>query len=589
MSWFATPLGLLGLLAVPIVIALHLFRRRHQNHAVSALFLWEDAKTVETDGIRKQPLRKTPSFWLEILASLCAGLWLGGFDPMARGNAMNMTIVLDDTASMEALDSPNAPLGQQKAKGRALETIEALFKEHGRRLRTTIIKSGTRPSILIGPGALISDARDALKQWTPQAPTHDLMTALNLAEEFANNNKILLITDKSLTTEKNNVTVVSLGKPCDNFSLAEIRRFKVDDENSNKVRVAVQGFTRTLSGTTVKITSGKETLIEKKIQESDLLEKHVLEFEVPAKLGAIEIKLSDDALSVDNYAVLHPIPDKTVKVYFSLEGEVFRELGLANAEDIFPQIQRVSSIAEADIVFSHSPPPPPMWSVILPNKGQNFETFAGPFALEKRHPLINGITSDGLIWTRDADFSLMGTPLITAGNQPLISEQKQGATITWFMNLLPEKSTLQQSPDWPILFSNFIELRRSRLEGPKSLNLVAGESFIYQAEESAKWSLEGNATKRAFSSRGDIRIDDINPFGFWKISREGAVEATFSVNFVDALESDLRKRKSSNISFDIEDYAANEERYAESPFGRFLLFLCLIAIATDWWVLGRKA
>jgi hypothetical protein len=37
---FAHPLGLLALLALPAVVALHLYRRRFELRRVSALFLW---------------------------------------------------------------------------------------------------------------------------------------------------------------------------------------------------------------------------------------------------------------------------------------------------------------------------------------------------------------------------------------------------------------------------------------------------------------------------------------------------------------------------------------------------------------------
>jgi hypothetical protein len=38
---FATPLGLLALLAIPAIVAIHLFRRRFPVRPVAGLFLWQ--------------------------------------------------------------------------------------------------------------------------------------------------------------------------------------------------------------------------------------------------------------------------------------------------------------------------------------------------------------------------------------------------------------------------------------------------------------------------------------------------------------------------------------------------------------------
>ena len=38
---FLTPLGFLGLVLVPVLLALHSFRRRHTTRAVSNAYLWQ--------------------------------------------------------------------------------------------------------------------------------------------------------------------------------------------------------------------------------------------------------------------------------------------------------------------------------------------------------------------------------------------------------------------------------------------------------------------------------------------------------------------------------------------------------------------
>jgi hypothetical protein len=49
---FTSPLGLLALLAIPAIVAIHLFRRRFPPRPVAGLFLWQ-AVTTDAAGRRK--------------------------------------------------------------------------------------------------------------------------------------------------------------------------------------------------------------------------------------------------------------------------------------------------------------------------------------------------------------------------------------------------------------------------------------------------------------------------------------------------------------------------------------------------------
>ena len=75
---FANPLGLLALLAVPAVVALHLYRRRFEPRPVSALFLWGADDRAPVAGRKREPLRTSVSFWCELLAVALLALAFSG-------------------------------------------------------------------------------------------------------------------------------------------------------------------------------------------------------------------------------------------------------------------------------------------------------------------------------------------------------------------------------------------------------------------------------------------------------------------------------------------------------------------------------
>ena len=67
---FTTPIGLLALLAIPAIVAIHLFRRRFPARPVAGLFLWQMAQRTPEGGGRITKLPITTSLILPVLLLL---------------------------------------------------------------------------------------------------------------------------------------------------------------------------------------------------------------------------------------------------------------------------------------------------------------------------------------------------------------------------------------------------------------------------------------------------------------------------------------------------------------------------------------
>ena len=98
---FAAPWGLLALLALPAVVALHLYRNRLPEQRVAGLFLFPATAAVSEGGRVRTRLVRSPSLWLECLAALLAALWLAGLTFGAL-RPRHVVVALDDSASMSA-------------------------------------------------------------------------------------------------------------------------------------------------------------------------------------------------------------------------------------------------------------------------------------------------------------------------------------------------------------------------------------------------------------------------------------------------------------------------------------------------------
>lgn len=579
MSWITQPWGLLGLLAVPAVVALHLFRRRFQDYPVAALFLWEDAQRSESTGRKRQPLRRTPSFWLEVAAAALAGLLLAGFDPLSGSEAKHLVAVLDDSASMA-----HAPRRQA-----VLDDLKERFAEHGRRTRVTLVRSGVRPRLLCGPAVLLPDARAALANWQPSAPAHLPEASIDLARELANGGEILYFTDAPLDEPGRlgqEVRVLAFGEVADNLAIADARRSRGPE--GEELRVLVRSYASKPMQSSLRISSGATELATRQLElEAD--GEQSLRVPLPAGTPSLTIRLDPDALLIDNEATLHPPVDRRVRLGIALDEA---DAGTLRAEDLaaaLPDVVPAQSLADAQLILAHQVAPAPAWTLVLPRNpddSADAEAFVRGFIPDKAHPLLRDLTFEGVVWTRSRSFELPGMPLLSVADYPLLTERVVEGAAVFHLNLVAPRSTLALSPDWPIFLSNLVALRRAALPGPRAVNLVAGETFELRRAGRLRYQLSADQIEaRELFAEDLLQVDALAPAANYRLEAEDGAAWTFAVNFRDARESDLRGGSTEETPPHLRGTDLSRDRYAESPAARILLLILIACIAGDWWVL----
>jgi hypothetical protein len=227
---------------------------------------------------------------------------------------------------------------------------------------------------------------------------------------------------------------------------------------------------------------------------------------------------------------------------------------------------------------------PRTWALSLPTLGEERADYVGPFLAERQHAVMDGLTLQGIVWSVDPALRVPGAPLVSAGDQPILTEQRDGDVRVVHLNLDPLRSSLQRSPDWPILLANLVELRRRALPGPERTSLAVGESFTYRGEGEAVYTLLGPDGKREIPARGTLVVDDVGPPGTYALERDGEVLCQIAVSFLDPAESDLRGLSEG----DRESSVARAGVRAGLGWTEFLLAaLGLALVLADWLVLSR--
>ena len=193
---FANPWGLLGLLALPAVVWLHLYRVRFPPLAVGGLFLWDDAVRRPAGGRTRDRLKSTASLWLELLAALLLGLLLGDPRVSWETTAPHLVAVLDGSASMGATVEPGGdPAATFRAA--ALDVLANRARRLGGGTVLTVIETGDRPRVIGGPRRPWRAALADLPREAPSHPRHGFAASLDLAARLAaDGGSVLLLTDR---------------------------------------------------------------------------------------------------------------------------------------------------------------------------------------------------------------------------------------------------------------------------------------------------------------------------------------------------------------------------------------------------------
>lgn len=569
---FTTPLGLLALLGVPAVVGLHLYRQQAKQRKVSALFLWEGMGSPRGSGRKRQPLHRSPSFWLELLAVVLLALALAGVRGCG-GSAEHRVIVLDDSASMQAVEGP-----ARQALDKELRGLKA-------RDRVSVVLTGASPRMLVGPGALREEVDPALDRWSPAAASHDPGAAIDLALQLSAGGELTFITDDFQPQNwPPEVGLVALGEPADNLGLSHAQRVR-GPADSDLVFAMLRSFSDEPAAGTLELWEGETRLAERPITlpPDGVLEEQI---SVPHSAGMLRLALvlpsERNALPLDDEAWLAPLPPRTLGLHLALSEDRARALGLDASGERWATLvpdARLVSADRAHIVLGEAVDAPDTWRIELPPQGES-AALLGPFLVAQDHPITRGMSLEGVIWSLPTQPPPPGQALITAGSEALLLQRGQGH---YRLNLDPARSSLARSPDWPILLLNLAEARRAALPGLSRTTTQVGQSLVWRSAPLGEWTLTDPAGRsRKLPHQEALDIGGLSTPGVWTVQRDQEPPTEIAVNALDPLESELRGRSAGARA------AEGGSAVAEASVSlsdSALLILLLLVLALDWWAL----
>ena len=534
MPVFTFPIAFLALLAVPLLVAIYWLRNRARERRVSSLIFWMDVRQRWEGGRRIHRLQMPLLFVLELLAIVL--LAAAAAKPLMRAGdaAKPLVVVLDDSFSMQAGKLVG---GEDSSRNRAARSVESELRSNLYE-PVQFVLAGETPQVLGEASSGSEQVKRLLQKWKCGAATAKLDEAVAFAFELGGKRaRVLVVSDHAPQQEINDSRLQwwTFGASLPNIGIVNA----ICSARGEEERVMLEIANLSSQSATARLTieSGNQqtpqslTLAGNESRRITLTIKH--------SAGKLRAWLGEDGLSVDNQVVLLPKSSKLVRVDLRLGNAGLKEL-VEKTVGSLSQIQRNSERPEliitdsADVKVADAE----SWTLQLLNE-KDASSYLGPFVVDKAHTLTEGLSLGGVVWAAGKS-ELPGTPIITAGNIALLTDVDRAGRHELRLRLRPELSTMQQTPNWPILISNLIAWRASVAPGLRQPNVrLGGEAtLVVDGDTQSVTVIDPEQKSHQLAARDSAVTVKADLAGEYKFVTETATYS-LAVNAISREESDL--------------------------------------------------
>jgi hypothetical protein len=163
--------------------------------------------------------------------------------------------------------------------------------------------------------------------------------------------------------------------------------------------------------------------------------------------------------------------------------------------------------------------------------------------IDRSHALAQGLSLEGVVWAAGRTAAPAGIPVITAGDVPLLSDlERADGKHELRLRFRPDLSTLQHSPNWPILIWNLINWRASQAPGVERANVRLGSTVAIRlgaGSHSVEIRPPGDQPRRVTARDVRLVVKADQP-GVWQVA-SGSEKFAVAANALSRDESDLTR------------------------------------------------
>lgn len=300
------PLGLLGLIGIPILIIIYIIKNKYTEQVISSTYIWTLSEKFLK---RRNPINKIVgiiSLILQILAVLFISVAVAHPVFVIPNAAYEYLFVLDGSGSMNISNGNKTRLDLAKAE------ISSVINSSLGGSSYTLVYVGDTTSVMYDRTENKELALKVLGEITPAFLDTGYADALGEVQKFfeekSDSVKTYLVTDKSVETH-HNVTVVNVSSQEENYAVCDVEySFKVDnDVRRLEVTGKVLSYESDAKLNVALYIDGSEEAAASGEVEVAKLDKGAFTLTAECdSFGHIRVAITDkDALSIDNEVIIY--------------------------------------------------------------------------------------------------------------------------------------------------------------------------------------------------------------------------------------------------------------------------------------------
>ena len=473
------PLGLIGLISLPVIIGLHLHRERNRSVVVSSLRLWSSID-VQLRGAKPQQIRIT---WLLILDLMIAVLLSFAFSrpevilPLSFQQEKHFIVLLDDSLSMLATDVSPSRFEQAK------EDIQDLLDKLGSHDLISLITFG-------GDVVLVGDTRQISVQALHSELVNleagnigvDIIPALSMAFSLSDGQlpiEMHIFTDGAnaepdISVSPSLMQWHIIGKNPENQAVVALDTMEIGETSFQVFATIVNFNDEKVSRNLILLSDGVEVNSLSVELEPYAEVSHI--WNVSGRSKNVSVVLSgEDNLLADNIASLGITADSPARVALISDNPKPVDKAILSALNIDLQILSPSEYLhgmdfDLFVFRGFLPKDWPVGKVLIldPPEGNDLLRIYGlqliisPLFYEE-HDLLNGVDFEGVRWGATWKFeSWQGDffPVVFSGEIPILLTGNIGFSELVILLPVLAEGNLIKHPAFPIFISNVLSAAR---------------------------------------------------------------------------------------------------------------------------------
>ena len=360
---FLYPLGLLGLLCIPVLILIYILKNKYVEKIVSSTYIWNLSEKFLK---KKKPLKKVTdliSLILQIITVLVLSISIAHPVFTIPNSAENVCFVLDISGSMNINNGSITRFEKGKQK------IVELVNSSSNGSTFTLITASKETKVILEKEENKEKVLNKLNEISLDYSSSSLVDALTTIQNYYNEQKIghtYLITDKTYSSVSN-IDLINVSSQEENYALYD-SKYQI-----RKGKINISGNLISYESDSVlniNLYLDDKFIVSQEVNVNKMVEKQYSFSLDEQEFSSMKVEITNsDALSLDNSNILYSVGSKNVCSTLIVTGNstfyvsaILKAIGNVKIEEISPSSYHNQQGYDLYIFDSYSPN-------VLPNDG----------------------------------------------------------------------------------------------------------------------------------------------------------------------------------------------------------------------------